>query len=274
MSRHLSRIVIGNATLTEPELELLRHVSDSPNSTIFTANAGFNSEVANWNWSRRVAVVQDYVFQSLKPQVREQLTRNHDLGQTTVIVESNYANVMPETYRIAGPQILSLLAQRRLLNGTARGRYFRLSHQYLPSTGIIALALALREKEDHREPVGLIAVGLSVTELYESRQESRDHRIFTSVVETPPSPRQHFRSDALAIATFSFHHEIVSMRPEIDALTHTWRPSTTSAIADLEGRPDSTVSALQRKLRAGEFKFLFRKILLQLAHFRIPATKR
>ena len=273
MLRGPSRVVLGNATLTESEFALLESVLDSPHPALFTSNAGFNSEVAHWNWHRRVAVMQDYVFQALKSKVREQLIGTSNPGHMTVIVESNYANVVPGTFQVRGTKVLSQLAQRRLLNGVARGRYFGLSHQYLPSTGAIALALALREVEDPHEQVALVGFGLSTTELYEARPDTRGSEVFDQPTEAVMGPRQHFRSDALAIIAFSYHHKIVSLRPEVDALMHTWRSTTAGEIADIEGRPNSTASAVRAKLGARQLKFLFRKAILQLTHLRIPTTK-
>lgn len=267
------RVVLGNAELSVQERELLGAIVKQAGSTIFTANAGFNSELTRWDWSRRVAVIQDYVFQDLNQMTKTELVSSSTYSDSVILVESTFEGATPETYKFHRTQVLTHMSQRRLLNKVARGRFFRIYHEYLPSTGIIALALALRETKDPFEPVALLGVGLSTSDMYVARPETRDPAIFKKVLELPPLPRQHYRPDALAIAAFSFHHHIVSLRPEVSALTQTWSAATPEQADDPERRPRSTFSAILQKMRQRELKFLSRKIYLQLSHLRIPSTQ-
>ena len=265
-------MVLGNAPLTESERALLTTLAEQPRSVIFTTNAGFNSPIADGPWHRRVAVIQDYVFQALDATTQERLTSPQSQFGTTVVVESDFEGVLPATYGHIGTQLLSKVAQRRLLNRTARGRHFRLSHEYLPSTGVIALALALQEMKSPSEPVALIGFGLSHSELYEARPETRDPSIFMYLHDFVPCQRQHFRPDAMAVAAFSFHYNILPTRPEVAALTRTWTPPTSEIALEQAKRPASTFGALKERIVRGDVKSLIKKIGRQVIHYRIPRT--
>ena len=268
------RVVLGGAPLTSPEVALLERISESPGSRLYTANASFNIEIFDFDWTRRIAVLQDYAFEWLRPELRARVTPASNCRLSTVIVESTFGGVSPSTYATDGVSVLSHVAQRRLLNKAASRRCFRLSHEYLPSTGVVALALALQQGRKSREPTVLVGFSLDASGGYLRSPQMDDEIVFHEGVPPQPRefPRQHFRSDALAIALFSFHHEIVSLRPEVDALTKTWRSFDDDSQRMLDNRPSSTTSAILGKLRGRESHYLITKTMRQLRHFKIPRT--
>lgn len=269
------RVVLGGAPLTSPEVALLERISESPGSWLYTANASFNSEIFDLAWTHRIAVIQDYAFEWLRPELRARVTPASNQRLNTVIVESTFGGVSPSTYATDGVLVLSHVAQRRLLNKAASSRCFRLSHEYLPSTGVVALALALQQGRKSREPAALVGFSLDASGGYLKSARTDDDIVFHEGVPPQPRgiPRQHFRSDAMAIALFSFHHEIVSLRPEVDALTKTWRSFDDESQRMFDNRPSSTTSEILGKLRGRQLHHLTTKAVRQLRYFKIPRIR-
>ena len=239
-------IVLGNAPLLEEEHALLQASSALNNSKIFTANMAFNSAAVKLPWGQRVAVVQDYLYQELTHlENPSQLSHIHTSFSRVVLVESLFPGVRYADFDYSKIDFLTHLRRVRLLNSCVGARFFRLSEEYLPSTGIIALAMAIHAVGTRSSGGSVGCVGIGLDPLVSYSHEIPSPKRFRIVEGTAvdnlgreifSTPRNHSRPDALAIAAFSYNCKIVSLRPEIVALTTTWLNKTWGTTRDVKDR--------------------------------------
>ena len=279
-------IVLGNGPISKEDEYLLQTSSQLSGSTIFTSNMAFKNELTRLPWHRKIAVVQDYLYQELQnsSEPEDFLALSHHYDEVFVI-ESLYEGVQYGNFDFSKFKFLTHLRRVRLLNRVAGARLFRLDEEHLPSAGIIALALAidLMKGRPSTKSVGLAGITLSSERVYALQIPSPDRfaklyggQIDGSGLEVTLQYRNHFRPDALAIAAFSYKCTITSACVEISSLTTTWPEKTKrSAKGDQtkDSRPlrwrDLIESGFARRRRAG-WSSLFRLLWRQTRYpFRI-----
>lgn len=261
-------IILGNGPISKEDAYLLKTSSNLSGSTIFTSSMAFKNELTLLPWQRKIAVVQDYLYQELRNAAKPEdfRTLSHDYDEVFVI-ETLHEGVNYRNLDFSEFNFLTHLRRVKLLNRVAGARLFRLDEEYLPSTGIIALAIAIDlEKGSHlTKSVGLAGITLSSEPLYALQVPSPDlfrksygGKIDASGQEVTLRHRNHFRPDALAIAAFSYKCTITSACVEIKSLTTTWPEKTKRAANSnqnkhprLSGWRDLIESGLARRRRAG-----------------------
>lgn len=225
-------IVLGNGPISKEDEHLLQTSSNLGGSTLFTASMAFKNELTLLPWQRKIAVVQDYLYQEFQNELepKDFRTLSHDYDEVFVI-ETLQEGINYRNFDFSEFNFLSHLRRVRLLNRVAGARLFRFDEEHLPSTGIIALALAidLEEGSHSTKSVGLSGITLSSERRYVHQvpspdffRELDDGQIEASGEEVVLRYRNHFRPDALAIAAFSYKCTIISTCVEINSLTMTW----------------------------------------------------
>lgn len=261
-------IVLGNAPLTEAEKQLLWASSNLRESRIFTAGMAFENKITLLPWGRKIAVVQDYLLQELREESSpiNYLTALRQFDKV-IVVETLFDGVNYHDLDPPGLELLTHLRRVRLLNRVAGTKFFRLDSEYLPSTGILALALAIESVHASHagETIGMAGISLEGDLSYSLEVPSPERLRIASGGELNcfgreifRTRRNHFRPDALAIAAFSYNSRIISTRSQISLLTTTWPNGSGELLANkrrdrtwTEGADSLVKYGLQRWRRAG-----------------------
>lgn len=284
-SKAPSTVVLGNAPLLSEEMALLEAVSLTPNSRIFTANMAFLSEATRHPWAEKTAILQDYVYQAVMDQDdASEAKLLHDTFTRIIIIESLFPDVRYGEFDYSKVRLLSHVGRVRLLNRAAKTRLFRFDEEYLPSSGIIALALAIDQnvRTTPDKALNLVGINLNPSSSYTHEVSSPNslQRAYSAGFdkhgrEVINAPRNHSRPDSLAVAVLSYHYDIFSVRPEIVALTTTWsRGNLRGPQNDLDEKHSLTdrLSKLSRdglrRIRRGGVRSAFQLLLRQARHSR------